>query len=98
MAAPAKTNHQTNGQPQDIPKRYAFDALRFAREVLHWNPDPKQAAVLNTQARRVILNCARQWGKSSVAAARIVWVAVTRPGRVILVISENIDQCAEFFL
>jgi hypothetical protein len=25
-------------------------------------------------------------------------VAVTRPGRVILVISENIDQCAELFL
>jgi len=77
---------------------YAFDALRFAREVLRWNPDPKQAIVLSSQARRVILNCARQWGKSTVVAARIVWVAVTRPGRVILVISENMDQCAEVFL
>ena len=38
------------------------------------------------------MNCARQWGKSTVAATKIVHVALTRPGSTILIVSENLDQ------
>jgi len=73
------------------------DILTFARLKLGWNPDPKQAEVLATLAPRVILNCGRQWGKTTLAATKVVHLAVTRPGWTILIFSENLGQTAEFF-
>ena len=77
---------------QVVVSSYAFDALGFAKRFLHWTPDPKQELVLSSNSRRVILNCARQWGKSTLAAAKIVHVTITRPGAVALIVSENLDQ------
>ena len=77
--------------------RYAFDPAGFARFVLGWTADEKQADVLRTTKRRVILNCSRQWGKSTLAAAKILHVALTRPGALVLVVSENLEQTAELF-
>src|SRR5260370_17791763 len=48
---------------------YRVDALRFARERLGFEPDAKQAAVMNGKIRRGLLNCMRQWGKSTITAA-----------------------------
>jgi hypothetical protein len=31
--------------------KYSFDAVGFARHLLRWMPDPKQAEALRTQAR-----------------------------------------------
>jgi hypothetical protein len=76
---------------------HAADAVVFARELLHWEPDEKQAGVLSSTARRVILNCSRQWGKTTVAATKVVHLAVTRPGRTALIVSENMGQTGEFF-
>src|SRR4051812_23978677 len=43
------------------------DALTFAREALGFEPDPLQAELLNRKRiRRLLLNCTRQWGKSTV--------------------------------
>ncbi|HEY3739199.1 MAG TPA: terminase family protein [Bryobacteraceae bacterium] len=78
-------------------RRYSFDPVGFARELLGWTPDPKQAEALGTCARRVILNCSRQWGKSTVAAIKMAHVAVTRPGRTILIVCENLAQAGELF-
>jgi hypothetical protein len=75
-----------------------LNPLQFARERLGFRPEPKQAEILATQARRVVLNCARQFGKTTVVAAKAVHLAVTRPGWVILVLSENLSQTAEFFM
>ena len=74
-----------------------FDAAEFARRFLGWTPDPKQALVLSSHSRRVIMNCARQWGKSTVAATKIVHVALTRPGSTVLIVSENLDQTEGVF-
>ena len=71
---------------------HTADAVVFARELLHWEPDAKQALVLSSTARRVILNCSRQWGKTTVAATKMVHVAVTRPGRTALIVCENLAQ------
>jgi hypothetical protein len=72
------------------------DPVRFAREWLHFDPDERQAAVLRSTARRGILNCTRQWGKSTVTAAKAVHRAYTRPGSLVLVASPTDRQSAEF--
>jgi hypothetical protein len=76
---------------------HSFNAAEFAREVLGFIPDEKQALVLRSGARRGVLNCCRQWGKSSVAAAKLVHVACTRPASSSVVVSENLSQTAELF-
>ena len=76
---------------------YAFDAVRFARERLGWAPDTVQANVLNETKKRVILNWGRQSGKSTVAAAKMVHLAVTMPGAVCVWMSANKEHTAEVF-
>jgi len=41
------------------------ETVAFARTMLNFHPDPIQARVLDPNIRRGILNCCRQWGKSS---------------------------------
>ena len=76
---------------------YTTDATLFARSLLGWDPDEKQAVVLSSTARRVILNCSRQWGKTTVAATKVVHLAVTRAGSTALIVCENLSQTGEFF-
>ena len=52
--------------------------------------------MLLSDSRRGILNCTRQWGKSTVAAAKAVHRAFTRPNSLILVASPTERQSAEF--
>ena len=59
-------------------------------------PDSRQRELLEAQGRRVILNCTRQWGKSTVTAARAVWQAYTQPGSLTLVLSPSARQSSEF--
>jgi hypothetical protein len=72
------------------------DAVEFARHRLEFEPDELQAAVLRSEAKRGILNCTRQWGKSTVAAAKAVHRAFTREGCLVLVASPGERQSAEF--
>ncbi|HEY4086863.1 MAG TPA: hypothetical protein VGM43_13040, partial [Bryobacteraceae bacterium] len=43
-----------------------MDVATFVRSRLGFVPDEKQLAVLESTAKRGILNCSRQWGKSTV--------------------------------
>jgi hypothetical protein len=74
------------GRARDF-STYVADALGFAREVLGWNPDPKQQEVLQAlYCRRMLLNWGRQSGKTEVLASRVVhWVA-THPGELVLIV------------
>ena len=72
------------------------DAVAFAREKLGFEPDSLQAEVLASTANRGILNCSRQWGKSTVAAAKAVHRAYTRPGSLVVVASPSERQSGEF--
>src|SRR5580698_5116073 len=72
------------------------DAVEFARTRLGFAADEQQAAVLRSEAKRGILNCSRQWGKSTVAAAKAVHRAYARPGSLVLVASPGERQSAEF--
>ncbi len=74
----------------------ADDAVAFARERLGFEPDALQESVLASKAKRGILNCTRQWGKSTVAAVKAVHRAFTRPGSLVVVASPSERQSGEF--
>jgi hypothetical protein len=68
----------------------------FAREKLGFDPDPRQEIVLEERVRRGLLNCSRQWGKSTVTAAKAVSRAYSRPESLVLVLCPTARQCGEF--
>jgi hypothetical protein len=72
------------------------DAVLFARERLGLAPDDPQCEVLRSTAKRGILNCTRQWGKSTVAAAKALHRAFTTPKCLVLVASPGERQSAEW--
>jgi hypothetical protein len=70
--------------------------VEFARERLGFEPDAMQERVLKSPAKRGILNCTRQWGKSTVAAVMAVHQAASGPGSFVVVASPTDRQSAEF--
>jgi Terminase large subunit, T4likevirus-type, N-terminal len=71
------------------------DIVTFARERLGFDPDEKQELVLRG-GRRGIVNCTRQWGKSTVTAAKAVHRAYSAPGSLTLVVTPSGRQSGEF--
>lgn len=65
------------------------------RTKLGFEADELQTKVVLAEARRGILNCTRQWGKSTVGAAKAVHRAVTRAGSLVLVASPSARQSNE---
>jgi hypothetical protein len=60
-------------------------------------PDPWQAQVLQSQADRILLNCCRQSGKTSVTAALALATAFRERGALVLVLSPSLRQSQESF-
>jgi hypothetical protein len=77
--------------------RWALDPAAWAADVLGFQPDQWQAAVLRSRAPRLLMNCCRQSGKSSTAAILGLHRAVFVPGALVLVISPSIRQSGEWF-
>src|ERR1039458_434339 len=71
-------------------------AAEWVREKLRFTPDAAQERVLTTQSQRVVMNCTRQWGKSTVTAAKAVHQAYTVAGSLTLVVSPSARQTGEF--
>jgi hypothetical protein len=74
----------------------ALGVLDFCRDRLGFCADLLQSEVLESTAQRGILNCTRQWGKSTVAAAKAVHRAFVREGSLVIVASPTERQSAEF--
>jgi len=72
------------------------NCVEFAKRRLGFEADEKQRLVLESTARRGILNCTRQWGKSTVAAVKAIHHAYTIPGSLVLVASPSGRQSGEF--
>ena len=77
-------------------KRATAGIWEFARHRLGFEADERQRAVLESRAKRGILNCTRQWGKSTVAAVKAVHRAWTEAGSLVLVASPTERQSGEF--
>jgi hypothetical protein len=80
---------------QETGLREGLDPLRFLRARLGFQPDDKQTGLLQRRGKRVLLNCSRQWGKSTLAAAMAVHRAYFRPGSLTLVLAPTTRQSGE---
>jgi len=92
--APGDSDNRATVRPSKV--TVELDAAQFAEQRLGFVPDAKQREVLLSKAKRGILNCSRQWGKSTVAAAMAVHRVFTIPRSLVLVASPGERQSAEF--
>jgi phage terminase large subunit-like protein len=76
--------------------KLALDRCAFAR-ALGLEPDPWQERLLRSASDRVLLNCCRQSGKSTMAALIALHRAIYRPGTLILVLAPAERQAKETF-
>jgi hypothetical protein len=79
---------------QDL--KLALDRVSFAR-VLGLEPDPWQVDLLRSTSDRVLLNCCRQSGKSTMAGLIALHQALYHPGSLILCLAPALRQSQELF-
>jgi hypothetical protein len=75
--------------------RYLTDPVAFAVELLGFHPDPHQAAILASSARRGIILCTRQWGKSTITALKAAHMAYFNDKTDVLVAAKTARQSGE---
>ncbi len=70
----------------------SLEPLALAQRLLSFTPDPVQRELLTTQRPHVILNCHRQWGKTTITALRALAQALRAPRQLIVIISPTLEQ------
>ena len=65
-----------------------LDIPYFGRRRCAFRCDVQQAALFRQTGSRVLLNCSRQSGKSTITALKVVHCAVWRPGSTIVVTAQ----------
>ncbi len=78
------------------PEEERPEVVEWVRSKLGLKPDEAQAWVLASRSQRCLLNCTRQWGKSTITAAMAVHEACTKAGSLVLVVSPSGRQSGEF--
>jgi hypothetical protein len=76
--------------------KLALDRVSFARR-LGLEPDPWQEDLLRSASERVLLNCCRQSGKSTMTAVIALHRALYHPGSLILCLAPALRQSQELF-
>ncbi len=71
-------------------------AAEWVREHLGFEPDRGQTLMLGSGSKRGLLNCSRQWGKSTITAAKAVHHAYTERASLTLVVTPSARQSGEF--
>jgi hypothetical protein len=74
----------------------SMDRERFVRQRLGLIPDELQSRILRGRGKRGILNCSRQWGKSTITAAMAVHQAYFERKSLSIVLSPTGRQSGEF--
>jgi len=79
--------------------RAGIDPVFFARKQLNFSPDDIQVSVLRKilSETYVLINCCRQWGKSTICALKALHQAVFYPEQMILLLSPSLRQSSELF-
>ncbi|MBY0374463.1 MAG: terminase family protein, partial [Bryobacteraceae bacterium] len=79
-----------------------LDILEFAAS-LDVCPDPVQSEILSSPHRRLILNCCRQWGKTTITALKAAHYALCHANHTVLIASPTerqstylLNKCAAF--
>src|SRR5580658_8070040 len=93
-----KNQFQKAGDKRRVPKlagiahrdnARAMDPAEWVKSNLGFSADPTQEQVLRSDKQRGLLNCTRQWGKSTVTAAKAVHQAHEFPDTLTLVVSPS---------
>jgi hypothetical protein len=69
--------------------------VKWAEEMLGFQPDEKQSTVLDSKANRLLLNCSRQWGKSTTTAAKALHRALAYRHQLVIALSPSARQTGE---
>ena len=93
-----KERRKPGGRRLETPKHRgdAEDAAEWVRTRLDLAVDQLQAQVLRTANKRGILNCSRQWGKSTITAAKAIHQAYNTAESLTVVVSPSGRQSVEF--
>ena len=76
---------------------HGLNPVCFSQEALGFMPDTWQAKVMQSENRRILLNCSRQAGKSTTTAVIALHRALYYPASLILLISPSLRQSSELF-
>jgi hypothetical protein len=76
--------------------RLALDRVTFASS-LGLDPDPWQERLLRSTSQRVLLNCSRQSGKSTMSGVIALHRALYHPGSLVLCLAPSERQSKELF-
>jgi len=76
--------------------KLALDRVSFAKKA-GLDPDPWQRDLLESSSDRVLLNCCRQSGKSTMTAIVALHRALYHPGSLILCLAPALRQSQELF-
>jgi hypothetical protein len=76
---------------------YALDPVGWCIDVLGITPDEWQGNALRSPAKRILMNCSRQSGKSTTAGIIVLHRCVFYPGSLTLVVSPSLRQSGELF-
>jgi len=93
MACPSPQWERTMNNLVEI---HEFLPAQFASEKLGLQLHQDQQPVFDINIRRGILNCCRQWGKSTAVAARAIHHALHNPDSLTLILAPSARQSAEF--
>lgn len=74
----------------------ASDPVLWAQARLGFDPDPVQAEILRSAAKRLILCCTRQFGKSTITAIKALHHAFTHPGALVIAAAPTARQSGEW--
>ncbi|MFZ3353134.1 MAG: terminase family protein [Xanthobacteraceae bacterium] len=74
----------------------ALDPVLLARDC-GIDPDPVQAGLLTTTSRKVLVNCCRQWGKSTTTGLIALHEALYQAPAMIILVSPSQTQSTELF-
>lgn len=75
----------------------ALAPVVWCREALDLEPDTWQAEVLQSDSKKILLNCSRQSGKSTVTSILALHTAIYEKGSLILCLSPTLRQSGELF-
>lgn len=71
---------------------FASQPALWTRTFLRFEPDPIQTQVLDATEPKLILNCSRQWGKTTVIAAKTLHFALFHPNTTTLIAAPSERQ------
>lgn len=77
--------------------KHSLDPVLFAKEALGFDPDSWQEDALRYEGDKLILNCCRRAGKSTITSIKALHKALFFPGSLVLLVSASMRQSSELF-